>query len=151
MTKIINRFMTFNYIIDPNPFLKLAGPTFLQDHTQYIIAIDICEQKNLIVSGGYDMTVKLWNSQKNTLLNTYTNDYYVNDVVFSSQGDLIAYGGRSEIINLIEINDLINQDKISELKGQDSILRLNFSNDAKYLISSSFDKSICVWNVKAME
>ena len=55
----------------------------LKSHNNTITAIDICEQKNLLVSGSYDYTVKVWNLQDGTLLKTYKDSSLIYDVVFS--------------------------------------------------------------------
>ena len=55
----------------------------LKSHNKVITAIDICEQKNLLVSGSYDYTVKVWNLQDGTLLKTYKDSSLIYDVVFS--------------------------------------------------------------------
>jgi len=92
--------------MNPNPFLNLTELHILKGHTNIITAIDICEERNLLVSGCRDRTVKLWNLQNNTLLQTYNDIGLVYDVVFSCQGGYIAYGGERKIVNLINIQDL---------------------------------------------
>jgi len=84
MTKIVNGLKIINKKVDPNPFLKLTVPHKLTGHTYEIRSIDICERKNLLVSGSFDKTVKIWNLSDNILLKTYLFDYYISDVVFSN-------------------------------------------------------------------
>jgi len=52
----------------------------LQGHTGTISAIDICESKNLLLSGSYDDTVKLWSIQTNAILQTFKDTNSVYDV-----------------------------------------------------------------------
>ena len=82
-------------------------------HTVSITAIDICEKRNLLVSGSLDKKVKLWNLQDNTLLKTYKDTNLVSDAVFSSEGRFLAYGGYSKIIHLIELKDFKDKDIVS--------------------------------------
>jgi len=93
----------------------LTVPHILKGHTNTITAIDICEKRNLLVSGSFDDTVKLWNLQDNTLIQTYKDTNSVYDAVFSSEGHFLAFGGYSKIISLIELKDLKNNDIVSKL------------------------------------
>ena len=88
-------------------------PHELEGHTDRINAIDICEKRNLLVSGSRDKKVKLWNLQDNTLLMTYEAINFVYDAVFSSEGRFLAYGGGSTIIHLIELKDFKDKDIVS--------------------------------------
>jgi len=58
---MVNELKIINKKVDPNPFLKLTVPHKLTGHTDEITAIDICESKNLLVSGSINMSVKIWN------------------------------------------------------------------------------------------
>ena len=64
-----------------------------EGHADMVWGIDICKEKNLLVSASSDKTVKLWNLANNTLIKTYTYSSTVSDVVFSKQGTLLAFGG----------------------------------------------------------
>ena len=70
--------------------------------------IDICKQRNLLASGGDDGNVKLWDLNNHQLIKTYSYSGEVYDVVFSNQGNLLAFGGGwgNYSIKLIDISDL---------------------------------------------
>lgn len=70
------------------------------------------------MTGGYDETVRIWNLKDNTLLKTYDLEFWIESVVFSKQGDLLAYGGHifGGVI-LKDISDLNFYNKNWELKG----------------------------------
>ena len=91
----------------------MTVPHVLEGHTNRITAIDICEKRNLLVSGSRDNKVKLWNLKDNTLLKTYEDTNSVYDAVFSSEGRFLAYGGGSTIIHLIELKDFKDKDIVS--------------------------------------
>lgn len=92
------------------------------------------------MSGSGDFTVKLWDLKDNTLIQTFRDTNVVHEVVFSNEGEFIAFGGISKIIKLVDIGDLTREDKVSELKGHfDSVTKLAFWNNEMYLISGSKD------------
>lgn len=74
----------------------------------------------------------------------------VYDVVFSREGNLIAYGGRSNVVNLIEISK--KDEKASNLvEHSASVTKLKFTIDTKYLISGSFDDTVIIWEVETKQ
>lgn len=97
----------------------------MQEGEEGIRAVDICEQRNLIASGGRDKTVKLWNLKDNTLIKTYSYSGPIYDVAFSKLGNLIAFGGKGDYsIKIINISDFKNE-VILELCGhKNKIYRL---------------------------
>jgi len=54
--------------VDQICFEKLCASHIMNGHSSSITAIDICEQKNLLVSGSLDCKVKLWDLMENKLL-----------------------------------------------------------------------------------
>ena len=67
-----------------------------------------------MASGSADKIVKLWSFVDNTLIKTYKYSGYVYDVVFSNDGNLLAFGGRGDCsIKLIDISDLQKNEVIS--------------------------------------
>jgi len=66
-----------------------------------------------LASGSADKIVKLWSLVDNTLIKTYKYSGYVYDVVFSNDGNLLAFGGDNYSIKLIDISDLQKNEVIS--------------------------------------
>jgi WD40 repeat protein len=100
----------------------------------------------LLVSGGYDHVVRVWDTNTGRELTTLTgHSAPINDVVFSSDGQRIASGaleGKARIWDL----DLDREQVI--LSGhKDGTWELAFSPDGRRLVSASGDKTVKVWNV----
>ena len=71
--------------------------------------VDICEKRNLLASGSEEWKVKLWNLENNSEIRTYSYDGCINDIVFSNDGNLFAFGGEASCkIWLVDIKDLKN-------------------------------------------
>lgn len=70
------------------------------------------------------------------------------DVVFSNQGNLMAFGGTGN--NSIQlISDLLNNENSTQLNAHKAdVNTLAFSNNSKYLISGSDDKTVIIWDVE---
>ena len=113
----------------------------MKGHTGAVTGIDICKHRNLLASGSIDGTVKLWSLADNSLIKTYSGDSYNYNVVFSNEGNLLAFGGgwnEDNSIKLIDISDLQKSEVIYKLYGHlQTIWRIKFSNDSKYLVSGS--------------
>lgn len=93
--------------------------------------------------------MRLWDLNNNQLLKTYSYSGWVYDVVFSKEGNLLAFSGDGDCsVKLIDISNLKNDYIICSLKGHtDVVNKLVFSNDSKYLISGSEDLSIRIWDI----
>ena len=68
----------------------------MEGHTDIVRGIDICKHKKLLASGSDDKFVKLWSLADYLLIKTYDSSGAVYDVVFSKEGNLLAFGGSED-------------------------------------------------------
>ena len=108
--------------------------------------MDISNDGNYIVTGGYDAIVRLWNVHDRTLVREFKGHVgTVWTVAMSSDGNKIASGGNDGIVNIwdLKIGNLVHK-----LQGHKRIVwSVKFSPDGSQLASSSFDFSFKLWNV----
>lgn len=71
----------------------MIEPQLFEGHSAIVYGIDICNSKNLLASGSYDNTVKLWDLEDNYLITSFKSLGVVYDVVFSNSGNLLAFNG----------------------------------------------------------
>jgi WD40 repeat protein len=50
----------------PNPFAKGANDRYLRGHKHYVFSVNYNPQSNLIVSGSFDETIKIWDAARGT-------------------------------------------------------------------------------------
>lgn len=98
---------------------------------------------HLFVAGGWDGIVKVWNVSDGTLLKTIAADGLVNDIVFNSDGSLMAILAWHATLWKIPTLEETYQfsDSLSEY-----FERVTFSADDKYLIGYSGEK-VVFWQI----
>ena len=108
--------------------------------------MDISNDGNYMVTGGYDATVRLWHVYDRTLVREFKgHEGTVWNVAISSDGSKIASGGNDGIVNIWDVK---TGNLIRKLQGHKRIVwSVKFSPDGLQLASSSFDFSFKVWNV----
>lgn len=111
-----------------------------------IIAVDYTPDGKMMVTGGANRTLDVWNPKTGKLwfsLEGHTDDILA--VACSPNGRLVATGG---VDKKIIIWDLATESKVVMLEGHDDYVRdLEFSPDGKKLISGSWDRTAVVWDV----
>ena len=50
----------------PNRFTKGVNDRFLRGHKHYVFSVNYNPQSNLIVSGSFDETIKIWDAARGT-------------------------------------------------------------------------------------
>lgn len=150
---LLSLFFTGCNKVDDYRFVSL--PAFQEDiakttlvvqsgHKDGITAVSFSPDGKYIVSGSFDKTIKLWDNKGN-LIKTFNRDpYSISSLAFSPESTTIA-AASNDGIELWNINGTL----ISSFKAHNNyISSLLFSHDGKYLISSSWDKTVKIWDIK---
>ncbi len=127
----------------------------LTGHSGLIEAITFSPDGEILASGSEDKTIKLWDVNKGGELKTLTSHTDTIELLaFNSEGTILASGIQSQI--LIDESQTIkfwNIEKGNELKtlsfNSDSpILSLNFNRDGKFLILSTWNGTIQLFDAE---
>ncbi|UII28119.1 caspase family protein [Fulvivirga maritima] len=113
-------------------------------HTDIISSFSVTPDKQNIASVSWDGMVKVWNVT--TGLQEWRLNFKVPlySVSYNDNGSLLAVGGSDRSIRII---DPSTQKVIKTLKGhQAAVTNLSFTKDNDYLISSSEDGMIKIWD-----
>lgn len=119
----------------------------LKSHNSFVNSCAIARRgPQLICSGSDDGTIKLWDSRKKGVLQTFQNTYQVTAVTFSDTAEQVISGG---IDNDIKIWDLRKNDVLYRMRGHsDTVTGLQLSPDGSYLLSNAMDNTVRIWDVR---
>ncbi|XP_038051991.1 U5 small nuclear ribonucleoprotein 40 kDa protein-like [Patiria miniata] len=119
----------------------------MRGHTAFVNSVFPARRgPSLIVSGGDDGTIKLWDSRKRGVVQTFQNTYQVLAVSFNDTSDQIVSAG---IDNDIKVWDLRKNGLLYKMPGHtDSVTGLSLSGDGSYLLSNSMDNTLRIWDIR---
>jgi WD40 repeat protein/tRNA A-37 threonylcarbamoyl transferase component Bud32 len=127
-----------------NPWQKTEVRRTLSDHTDIVRAVAISPDGQMLVSGSYDRTIKLWSLRTGELLQTLTgHSHRVSCLAISPDGQLLASGSYDRTIKLWA---LPTGELLHTLTGHlERIRSVAFSPNSHMLISSALQ--IKLWAV----
>ena len=124
----------------------------LEEHKDKVTAL-IKLNNNLIASGSYDNTVKIWDINKKDKDTLIMNKYSLGKVIclLEFEPGMLLGGIGDDNINQIllwDLNDPLNGDHIHNFNGHENQITSLVKCDENYFASSSLDAKIFIWNYK---
>eukprot|EP01116_Phalansterium_solitarium_P006428 TRINITY_DN18732_c0_g1_i1.p1 TRINITY_DN18732_c0_g1~~TRINITY_DN18732_c0_g1_i1.p1 ORF type:complete len:331 (+),score=119.08 TRINITY_DN18732_c0_g1_i1:42-995(+) len=119
-------------------------------HTEWISCVRFSPnpQTPIIVSGGWDKLVKVWNLQNCKLrTNLIGHSGYINTVTVSPDGSLCASGGKDGTARLWDLNE---GKHLYSLNAGDIIHALTFS-PTRYWLCAATQSAIKVWDLESKQ
>ncbi len=133
---------------EPNPplvFRELAG------HAAAVRSVRFSANGRLIVSGGHDNTLGIWDAQQAKLLKTMRGHAgWVRSCTFTADGDWVLSGSHDHLAKLWNVEGYEEQRILRArlLEGHaDAILSAHFSPDGQSVVTSSRDRTAKTWSV----
>jgi len=112
-----------------------------------ITAVAFSSDGTRIVSGSYDMSVRVWDASIGVELKELKgHTSWVNSVAFSSDGTQIVSGSNDDSVRVCQW-DASTGVELKKLKGHTSLVfSVAFSSDGTRIVSGSADNSVRVWD-----
>jgi WD40 repeat protein len=136
-------------LLTREPATDFTATRTLTGHSEIIGSLAFASDGNLLASGGWDMTVKLWNPRTGELLQTLTGHSDVVDfVTFSPDGSHLASGGYDGTVMLWNprIGGLLQT-----LTDTSGLGYPAFSPDGRLLATSGGDRTVKLWDPRTGE
>jgi cell division cycle 20, cofactor of APC complex len=130
---------------------EYAPRLVLDEHRAAVKALDWCPfHRGLLASGGgtIDRTIKFWNSNSGTCLNSIDTGSQVCSVLWSRtrHREIVSSHGYSE--NQLIVWKYPTMMKVKELKGHTArVLHMDMSPDATTIVSAAADETLRFWNI----
>ncbi|EGG07925.1 uncharacterized protein MELLADRAFT_71582 [Melampsora larici-populina 98AG31] len=110
------------------------------------ISISSTSSRDLIASGSDDGTVKIWCEDEKDAVDEVELNYPITAVQWSADGQQLFIGG---IDNDVHCFDLRKKEVSWSLRAHtDTISGLRLSPDGSFLLSSAFDDTLRIWDVR---
>jgi len=122
-----------------------------QPHNDWVSCVRFSNDPtaNVLVSGSWDQTVKVWDSSdmtcKATLAGVNGHTGYINTISLSPDGSLCASGGRD---GKAKLWDITSQEFLYELEAGEQIHALAFS-PVRYWLCAACQNSIKIWDLES--
>eukprot|EP00906_Rhabdomonas_costata_P038761 RCo054841 len=125
-----------------------CGEEPLRGHTGWVFSVSISPDGNLLASGSWDKTIKLWNLESGKLERTLTGHTgWVRAVAISPNGSRLVSGSDD---GTVKVWNLLTGKVVRTLTGHKSDVRaVVISPDANRLVSGSADGIIKIWNLRS--
>jgi WD40 repeat protein len=130
--------------VNPNGIFVLKN--VIPAHNSYIWTVKFSPAGNVLASGSVDSTVKIWNVEHGSLLNTFKQPSGITYLTYSPDGGLIATGAYDGKIRLWRSPDGMLAKTF--IGGSATTWCVDFSADGKMVAGAGEDKAIKVWNME---
>ena len=117
-----------------------------QAHTAAVQALAFSPDEQVLATGSWDGTVKLWNLERGVLLWQEKHTSSVQCLAFTPDGLILASGEDDATIQLWEVS---TGRHLQTLSGQSSpVYALAWNLDGRLLVSGGFDGTISLWQIQ---
>lgn len=103
----------------------------------------------VLVTGGYDHKIRFWDATSGACIKSIAfNDSQINCTQISRDKSLLVVGG-NPMIQLFDVNSVDERPLLSYDGHTTNVTSIGFSNDQKWLFSSSEDGTIRIWDTRS--
>jgi len=116
-------------------------------HGDMVASVIYNPQENLLASGSWDGSIKLWNGTTGLILHSLVEGEKVYSVAFHPTMPRLVSGGESKVV---KVWDTDNESLIYNLIGHNNfITSVAYNSKGSKILSASYDQTIRIWNADA--
>jgi WD40 repeat protein len=138
--------------VDSGKEIRRSRPNGFEPHfngdSDFVRSVVVSREGKLVLSGGDDRLVKLWNEATGQEIRTFAgHDHFVWSVALSRNSKLALSGSLDKTIRLW---DVATGKQLQVLRGhKDTVLSVAFTPDARHALSGSTDKTLILWDLES--
>ena len=118
----------------------------LNGHTDVVGSVTFSGDGTRILSGSYDMSMRVWDASTGKELKRLEHTDVVTCVAFSGVGTCIVSGSLDQSVR---VWDASTGKELKRFNGHtDNVTSVAFSSDGTHIVSGSFDKLVRVWDLE---
>jgi WD40 repeat protein/tetratricopeptide (TPR) repeat protein len=118
------------------------------EHPARVSSISFSPDGTMLVSGGEDNVIKLWNLNGEELNSFRCNQTWVRSISFSPDSRMIAFGGEDNTIRLWNLDG----EELRSFQGHRGRVRsISFSPDGTMIASGSEDNTLKLWSISGKQ
>jgi WD40 repeat protein len=136
--------------VDTSPKFNCQCRQTLRKHTNSVASVAIDKNSNIIVSGSYDGTIKIWHLATGKLIRSIdAHTDRINCIAIEPDGKTIVSASSDKTVKLWQLNSgkLINTFGGWFSGHSNQVLCLTFSKDGQKLLTGSADRTVKLWQV----
>ena len=127
LRNIVSIFVLSNFSI----FIQIKLAKTLRSHTDCVYVLQISQNCNLLVSGGFDKSIRLWNFQKSKILRVLYSEEIITNILSTNDMKRIISGNDA---GTIQFWNSLNGSVLLSLDCQTSVTALTHIYNSKLII-----------------
>ncbi|GGA26002.1 serine/threonine-protein kinase [Okeania sp. KiyG1] len=126
-------------------------PQTISGHLSSVSSVAISPDNQMIASGSFDRTIKLWKLSTGELLDSFIASNIVLSIAFNPKSNILAIGNVGGIINIWDLATGTISCSLSRHSNSIVSMPVVFSPNGDFIASGSDDRTIKIWHQKTCQ
>ena len=120
---------------------------FMSQHADEVTGLGVDVLNRHLVSSSLDKTIKLWDFYRGKLMISVDHGAAIENLCYNRLNDLVAISTSDLSLSLLNVKTGLKRVRHFPDAATNKITDICFSQDSKWLLTSSMDRCIRVWDV----